>query len=360
MEKQLYKSNKLEYINVLRILALILVILAHSSAVYTGAWGFKLVNNKSKTIKYITKCFQTFRMPLFVFISGYLYHFNRVKLGKYKSFPEFVKKKAKRLLIPYLMVGILFMIPVQMIFNIYSDNESFFYKVVNEILLANMPGHLWFLLALFNIFMIFYLVEEYVNKKSIIFNKKGIVINFIILICIGFFTRNIPNFYQFQSSLEYFVFFYMGYVFSEYFEDIRNYVEKRRYVLFIHSAFFNIHYFLLNSIKNSALWFKGVRFLFRKITSMLGVTFMFMYSLKFCEDTERLDKFMNNSIIKLIDNNKFYTYLFHQPVLKIVLVNIGDIDISPFVVVNILFWSTLAISLLLAVVTKKIKGVLFR
>lgn len=85
MGKEIEKKDSLEYINVLRILALVLVILAHSSAVYT-------------------RYFQTFRMPLFVFISGYLYHFNRVKLNKYNSFPGFVRNKAKRLLIPYSMI----------------------------------------------------------------------------------------------------------------------------------------------------------------------------------------------------------------------------------------------------------------
>lgn len=336
MGKEIEKKDSLEYINVLRILALVLVILAHSSAVYTGY-------------------FQTFRMPLFVFISGYLYHFNRVKLNKYNSFPGFVRNKAKKLLIPYLMTGIFFMVPVQMIFNIYSDNEGYFYKVFNEILLANMPGHLWFLLALFHMSIIFYLIEKYLNRKNIDFNPVIVV---ILLSFIGFLTRNIPNIYQIQSSIEYSIYYYIGYIFSGNIEYIRENVDKRKYVLLLHFLFFNIQHLSLNTIRNKKIYIMGFKFIFKQIISILGVTFMFIYSLKFCENTERLKKIINNEIVKLIDDNKFYTYLLHQPVLKVVLVNIGNLDIRPFTVVNILFWPTLIISAFLARIIKRVKGVL--
>lgn len=352
MVTQIRKRYNLDYINILRIIALVLVILAHSSAVYTGAWAFKLVNNKSESIKYITNYFQTIRMPLFVFISGYLYHFNRVKLNKYNSFSRFVRNKAKRLLIPYLMTGIFFMIPVQMIFNIYSDNEGYFYKVFNEILLGNMPGHLWFLLALFHITIVFYLVEKYLKDKNIDLNPISII---ILLSFIGFLTRNISNIYQIQSSIEYSIYFFIGYIFSENMEYIRNNVGNRRYILLIHALLFNIQYLLLNTVRNRTIYIKWFKFVLKQITSILGITFMFMYSLKFCENTERLDRIMSNNIIRLIDANKFYAYLLHQPVLKIVLVNIGDLNIKPFTVVNILFWSTLFISIFLSIIIKKLK-----
>lgn len=359
MENQVQKKIRLDYINFLRFIALILVILAHSSAVYTGNWGFKLVNNESNIIKYITRYFQTIRMPLFVFISGYLYHFNRVKLGKYNITSDFIKNKSKRLLVPYFVTGVFFMIPVQMIFNIYSDNETYLYKVFNEILLANMPGHLWFLLSLFQIAIVFYLLEKYFNKKGIVLTKKRIIITLISLSLLGFVTRNIPNIYQVQSSIENFIYYFLGYIFSNYIHNIRNGKYMGKYILILHFLLFNIQYFILGKIVNSTTYIIGFKFLFRQITSILGITFMFIYSLKLCEDTKIVDKLMNINLIRLIDENKFYIYLFHQPVLKVVLVNIGNIDIQPFTVVNVLFWATLIISVILSMIYKRLKNILF-
>lgn len=91
-----------------------------------------------------------FRMPLFSFISGYVYAFR-----PYQGNPQsFIKGKIRRLLLPLLTVGTFYAI-VQALTP--GTNAS----VENWWLLHIMPvGHFWFLEALFIIFLVVILLES--------------------------------------------------------------------------------------------------------------------------------------------------------------------------------------------------------
>ncbi|EYE87686.1 hypothetical protein Q428_12045 [Fervidicella metallireducens AeB] len=67
------KDNILYNIFILNSIAIILVILGHSGCIYAGKWDYKVFYNSSIIIKFITDYIYSFHMPLFVFISGYLY-----------------------------------------------------------------------------------------------------------------------------------------------------------------------------------------------------------------------------------------------------------------------------------------------
>ena len=81
-------KKRVEWIDSLRGLAMFLVILGHS---------FYIRNNKIRNYLY------SFHMPLFFFISGL------TTKRKDISFIEFIKKKAKNLLLPYLFLNIYYM-----------------------------------------------------------------------------------------------------------------------------------------------------------------------------------------------------------------------------------------------------------
>ncbi len=60
----------------------------------------------------------------------------------------------------------------------------------------------------------------------------------------------------------------------------------------------------------------------------------------------------------IIDSNKFYMYLTHQPIMLSILVRIKNIDIKPITVFTLLFWATFFISLLLSIFITKAKNIL--
>lgn len=80
-------------------------------------------------------------------------------------------------------------------------------NIISSILGLN-TGHLWYLLILFNIFIIFYLYESFMlNKKySIVLN---LILFSILYISLGFFT----NILQINRAIQYSIFFYLGYEF---------------------------------------------------------------------------------------------------------------------------------------------------
>jgi fucose 4-O-acetylase-like acetyltransferase len=91
------------------------------------------------------------RMPLFSFLSGYVYGFRPYQ----GDAPEFIKGKVRRLLLPLITVGTIFAV-VQAVTP--GANSS-----VNEWWLLHIEpvGHFWFLEALFIVFLVVLLLEHF-------------------------------------------------------------------------------------------------------------------------------------------------------------------------------------------------------
>jgi fucose 4-O-acetylase-like acetyltransferase len=98
-----------------------------------------------------------FRMPLFSFISGYVYAF-RPYQGNAQGF---IKGKVRRLLVPMLTVGTFYAI-------VQSLTPGANASVDNWWLLHIMPvGHFWFLEALFLIFVVVILLEHFTALSTV-------------------------------------------------------------------------------------------------------------------------------------------------------------------------------------------------
>jgi fucose 4-O-acetylase-like acetyltransferase len=91
------------------------------------------------------------RMPLFAFLSGYVYAFRPVERG----LPEFIAAKARRLLVPMLAVGTLFAI-------LQSHTPGTNFSRYEWHLLHIKPvAHYWFLESLFLIFVLVAFMERW-------------------------------------------------------------------------------------------------------------------------------------------------------------------------------------------------------
>ena len=141
---------------------------------------------------------------MLVFVSGAIYYW-RINKGKYSSLKSLIVNKFKRLIVPFLVIGILYSIPIKYIIGMLEGN--IINNIISSILWLN-TGHLWYLLILFNIFIIFYLYESFMlNKKySIVLN---LILFSILYISSGFFT----NIFQINRAIQYSIFFYLGYEF---------------------------------------------------------------------------------------------------------------------------------------------------
>lgn len=106
----------------------------------------------------------SFHMPLFFFVSGYLY-----KEGL--QVRSFILTKARTLLIPYLVFGILHMIlKLPMLIKEKDGIRSCIYHLFT-FNFDGLPiaGALWFLTALFGTYVIFYFLNKVKTKELLLF-----------------------------------------------------------------------------------------------------------------------------------------------------------------------------------------------
>lgn len=199
---------RLNNIVVLRSFAIIAVVLYHCYCPWMSEWNW--FECKCRPIySFILEVMFVGRMPLFVFVSGYLFSHLVIDRGKYTSFLGFVNNKFQRLLIPCLVFTGLMCLCLQ---------ENYFEAVVGY------GYHLWFLKMLFWCFMTAWLLNRFVKSKL------GRIAAFVLSLgLMGFHGITILGLGQYYK---YFSFFYGGYLFYAYRESL-SFIFKRWFIYFI-------------------------------------------------------------------------------------------------------------------------------
>lgn len=87
-------------------------------------------------------------MELFFSLSGFLFFYTTQKKFKIKSL---LKKKTIRLLIPFLLIGLFYLIPIRFIANYPPYESTSLIRIIYSFLTVNDCGHLWFLPTLLGI-----------------------------------------------------------------------------------------------------------------------------------------------------------------------------------------------------------------
>ena len=137
---------------------------------------------------------------------SYLYF----ETDRYYDFCIVIRKKIKRLIIPYVSTMVLWVIPFY----------CFFWKpeakiLIEKFVLGTSPSQLWFLLMLFWQFVLFQALSSKILAKK----KTTIVWGFVFALCIygGMILGRVgvPNFYQILTAMQYSLFFYFWNVVSQ-------------------------------------------------------------------------------------------------------------------------------------------------
>lgn len=182
MIKKKIHNKSTEVYDVVRIMATFLVVIGHATY---SAWSsdsgeiLLVTDNASRVYNFLCSFIGKiggwaygFHMPLFFMLSGALYGYSKHT----NSFNELIKSKIHRLIIPFYLVGILYMFPIKFLAGFYSRDN--FFVALQGFLLGGNLGHLWFLLSLFWVFVLFYPLEKYVLKK---FSLIGLIIACLLL-----------------------------------------------------------------------------------------------------------------------------------------------------------------------------------
>ena len=148
------EAKKMDNITLIKTVMLLLVVVSHSVSYFTGNW-FNIYGavNVSMIAIYLKSFLKILCIPVFFMASGFLYYYLKFEKNKYNNIKEDIKKKFERLIIPYISTCILWAIPIGVYFYHYA-----FKTIINKYILMSSPDQLWFLITLFNIFLIVFLI----------------------------------------------------------------------------------------------------------------------------------------------------------------------------------------------------------
>ena len=316
---------------------IVLVVFAHATRMYTDVGAFSPVR-QSEVLKNVTTFIYQFHMPVFMCVSGAIYGYG-IDSGKYEKYFKFVGQKFKRLIIPYLFVGILIVVPTVKYTGL--DNKTFLNQVLYNIILAKDNRHLWYIIALFWIFVLCGLFRKVLRRDSIII--------FGIVFVVAYVLRRyayLVNVLALGSALTYFIYFIMGI----YFNKVLNKLMKKG----IKWNKYRFLVYILLGLSGAAMVL-NVYSKFCKDLVAAGFGMVFVFALSFiltCEDKSgRADKIWAH-----IGRSSYGVYLFHPMIIYILYYFLHQKNIEPWVCASVVAALSWGVSEILIWIIRKIPG----
>ena len=170
--------------DIAKAICIILVVIGHYVPVYSPQWYVG-----------VHDVVYTFHMPLFMFASGFIY----MATKKDMPYKDFIWKKVKRLMVPYLSVSAI-VITIKLLTegHAYVENPVTWMSYVKMLYLPEAGYFLWFIWALWWMFVI-----------SPLFKTKQIRLGlFVLAIVLHYIPNILPEIFclsQFQGMLVYFM-----------------------------------------------------------------------------------------------------------------------------------------------------------
>ena len=214
-------TNRVSWISILQAITIAAVVIGHIDLTGDHNPDYPIAS----WIDYIVQ----FQMPVFFFISGYLY----VRSSLYKkSYIHLMKAKWMRLCIPFLFITI-----VMYVFKLQLPHDSLAHpvelsgKYIFKMLVDPWNGparHMWFLFTLFTYFL---LMPLYVNTlKNSVYSMIMIIVAYLMQVALHEYPILNQSIFSIGRSLNYFLYFYLGMVAMKY--DLIKYLQSK-YALII-------------------------------------------------------------------------------------------------------------------------------
>ena len=145
----------------------------------------------------------TFHMPLFFFLSGYVF-------SNKDNFDLFIKKKARSLLIPYFTLGIP-MVAFKVLFSLYQKTFTVdsTIELIRNFVFQKRLWTLWYIACLFFLNIIFYLITKFAKNNI---SKAVIVIGMTLLGLVYYKSGGNPLPWNIDVCFTAIPFFFVGYV----------------------------------------------------------------------------------------------------------------------------------------------------
>lgn len=195
-------QSELEGCRFVKTILMLLVVLYHGCLFWSGNWFLEEEAVAIPWIATFAQWLNSFHIYAFTLVSGYLFYYLKCEQGKYEKFLPFIKNKAKRLLIPYAFVAIIWVVPVHLYF--YPGD---YVMIAEKYILATAPSQLWFLVMLFDVFLLFWPASQFFKK----FDLEGLIVVVAAWAVGALGAKVIPNYFMIWTALQYIPLFWVGF-----------------------------------------------------------------------------------------------------------------------------------------------------
>lgn len=312
------KPNTYAFVDALKFAVIMAIVLNHA------------IQYKWNAYKYITNACQN---PALIFASGLIFSFCIVDLGKYRTFRDVLNKKAHRLMVPYLLTAFLYYLPLRMAASIVTHANDVFsgpiFKIGLVFLMGEQTDHLWFIYALFLMYLIIYPVVSHKNFAKSIPAQIALMFVAFVINLVG--TKVSSTVFCLQQIMLYSVFFAGGYLFNLHARDLFGDGKKRlRVVLLVLSVIVTavVDYIdhrvgYLPNMQYAGSLASSLLFAGMEILKQFGLIYILMVAIQFLYEKTSLFRI---PCIAYLSKNSFNIYLFHQPLVKVFLKLLPDVS----------------------------------
>ena len=297
------QNQKLTNIVILRNVLIVLLVLYHAFAPYSGSWiridGFPEI----KAYWWLDRLSYAFLLELFVFISGYVFGYQvRIKGENKLEAKNLFLNKFKRLIIPSVVFSFFYIL-------LYKNINQSFNKTCYDLL--NGVAHMWFLPMLFWCFVAIWIIER-------LHLKPRFVITILVFAALVSF---LPLPLRIGSSMYYMLFFYVGYILQKDNISLERFYTRGYVIAFVIS--FCVLFYLLTLLKERidvTIIMGGNQLVIKAIVASIKKTIQLVYSsvgivmmlslVGYFEKNHFVPKWMEKTAIL-----SFGVYLFQQFIL---------------------------------------------
>lgn len=271
--------------------------------------------------------------------------------GGYQRYIPFLKNKAKRLLIPYAFVAVVWVVPISQYFNYFSIGDIF-----KQYVLCINPSQLWFLWMLFWIFALAWPLWKCLSGPPL----KCILVS-LIFYGIGLIGGVlIPNVFCIWTALQYVPFFCIGiqiwtqqkkkaqFTNQDNRHEVKLWIDRIPTMCWILLDLILFYTYLLSRQEHIPI--PGVTVIIRFALNIVGSVMAFIVLQKIAV----IVRWKNMKVFKKLSECSMPMYLFHQQIIYFTILLFNG-RVNPYFNAVLNFLIAVALSMLISAILMKFK-----
>lgn len=336
-DRQADRQKELSNCSFVKTTLMLLVVIYHCILYWNGSWFIGEPVFESRVLAVLSQWLNSFHIYAFTLVSGYLFAYVKLECGKYSEWKCFCLNKAKRLLVPYVFVSLIWAIPFAIGFFHYDVVD-----IIKKFAFGTSPNQLWFLLMLFGVFMIFYPLSGFFEKH----NLYGVV---TVVLIYGFGSVGqavLPNIFQIFRACTYIPFFWIGFKIRQHGCLWLKKIPTLAWLL-VDGLLFALTQYLVGT---GGIFFTLLRHGSNFILHIVGAAMAFAVLQK-CAN---FIKWKDSGIFVFFSKCSMPIYLFHQQVVYVLIYCLNGV-LDPYIHVGVNIVGTMLVSVLISSVMMRFK-----